>query len=98
MDMVGAADDPSFNFTTTPITLIVDGDWVQANGTSLGADDAIGEAAILAVLGAAAEEARGPAAPLIGMFTVDEETSLSGDAPCTAVALQHAVPMPAHLK
>ena len=88
MDMVGTAADPSFDFTATPITLVVEGDWVRANGTSLGADDGIGEAAILALLGAAADEAAGPVAPLVGLFTVDEETSLSGEHPQVLPALR----------
>ncbi len=44
MDMVCEANDKSFNFETTPITTIIDGEWVRADGTTLGADNGIGVA------------------------------------------------------
>ena len=50
MDMVCEANDKSFNFETTPITTVVDGEWVRAQGTTLGADNGIGVATALAVM------------------------------------------------
>jgi dipeptidase D len=80
MDMVCEKNsDRQFNFDTDPITPIIDGDWVRADGTTLGADNGIGIAAQLAVLTDNDLE-HGPIECLI---TVDEETGLSG-----ALALQ----------
>lgn len=62
------------NFDTDPIRPYIDGEWVRAHGTTLGADDGIGIAACLAVL-AATDIAHGP---IECLFTVDEETGLSG--------------------
>lgn len=62
------------NFLTDPIQPIIDGEWVKAKGTTLGADDGIGVAAELALL-AANDVAHGP---IECLFTVDEETGLSG--------------------
>ncbi|KAL4440279.1 hypothetical protein ABPG75_003280 [Micractinium tetrahymenae] len=91
MDMVGVANDPAIDLTVTPISLVVDGDWVRADGSSLGADNGLGMAAILAVLAAPLE---GPGAPplppLVGLFTVDEETSLSGAWGVNATLLEGA--------
>ncbi|MDE6460544.1 MAG: hypothetical protein K2K52_06915 [Paramuribaculum sp.] len=39
MDMVCESNDKSFDFENNPITTIVDGEWVRANGTTLGADN-----------------------------------------------------------
>ncbi len=50
MDMVCEANDKTFDFNNTPITAVVDGDWVRAEGTTLGADNGIGVAASLAIL------------------------------------------------
>lgn len=51
LDMVPQKNnDKVFDFTTDPIEAYIDGEWVTANGTTLGADDGIGVAAILAVL------------------------------------------------
>ena len=49
MDMVCESNDKSFDFENTPITTVVDGEWVKAKGTTLGADNGIGMAASLAV-------------------------------------------------
>lgn len=62
------------DFFTQPIRPRIKGEWVMANGTTLGADDGIGMAAILAVL-ADNTLVHGP---LEALFTVDEETGLTG--------------------
>ena len=63
-----------FDFENDPIETIIDGEWVRANGTTLGADNGIGIAASLAVL-ASDDIEHGPVECL---FTVDEETGLTG--------------------
>ena len=51
MDMVPQkAVDSTHNFETDPIQTYIDGEWVKAKGTTLGADDGIGVAAIMAVM------------------------------------------------
>jgi dipeptidase D len=62
------------NFETDPIETIVEGGWLKANGTTLGADDGIGVAASLAIL-ASDDIEHGP---IEALFTVDEETGLTG--------------------
>jgi dipeptidase D len=62
------------DFLKDPIEIVIDGDWMKANGTTLGADNGIGVAAELAVL-AAGDIEHGP---LECLFTVDEETGLTG--------------------
>lgn len=75
MDMVCEKNsDKNFNFETDAIVPVIDGDWVKADGTTLGADNGIGVAAQLAVL-ADKNLVHGPLECLI---TVDEETGLSG--------------------
>ena len=75
IDMVHQKNnDTDFDFATQGIDMIVDGDWVKANGTTLGADNGIGVAAIMSVL--ASSEIKHPA--IEGMFTVDEETGMTG--------------------
>lgn len=66
--------DVEHDFDTQPIETIIDGDWVKANGTTLGADNGIGVAAQLAVL-AADNISHGK---IEALFTVDEETGLTG--------------------
>lgn len=66
--------DISFNFNTDAIQTYIDGDWVKARGTTLGADNGIGMAMMLAVL--ASDTLQHPA--LECLFTVDEETGLTG--------------------
>ena len=66
--------DVTHDFDNDPIETIIDGDWVKANGTTLGADNGIGVAAQLAVL-AADDIAHGK---IEALFTVDEETGLTG--------------------
>lgn len=62
------------NFDTDPIETYIDGDWVKAKGTTLGADNGVGVAAALAIL--AAGDIEHPR--LECLFTVDEETGLTG--------------------
>ena len=73
MDMVCESNHP-FDFENNPITTIVDGEWVHADGTTLGADNGIGVAAALAVM-IDKDLVTGPVEALI---TVDEETGLTG--------------------
>lgn len=75
MDMVGEKNsDSDHNFATDPIKPRIDGDWVKATGTTLGADCGIGIAASLALL----EAKEIPHPPLEALFTMDEETGLTG--------------------
>ncbi len=62
------------NFNTDPIDFYIDGDWMKARGTTLGADDGIGVAAMLAALSDKDIEH----GPIEALFTVDEETGLTG--------------------
>lgn len=62
------------DFMTDPIETIVDGQWLRANETTLGADDGIGVAAELAILTDETFEH----GPIECLFTVDEETGLTG--------------------
>src|SRR5271157_763313 len=62
------------NFDTDPIRLVVDGDWLKADGTTLGADNGVGVAAALAVM----ESQTVAHGPLEFVFTIDEETGLTG--------------------
>lgn len=75
LDMVHkAADGLKFDFDRQGIEMWVDGDWVRARGTTLGADNGLGVAAILAVL--AAQDLSHP--PLEALFTLDEEQGMGG--------------------
>lgn len=62
------------DFEKDPIETIVDGDWLRANGTTLGADNGIGVAAELALLASDNIEH----GPIECLFTIDEETGLTG--------------------
>lgn len=62
------------DFDKDPIQPVIDGEWLKAKGTTLGADDGIGIAAQLAIL-EAKDISRGP---IECLFTVDEETGLTG--------------------
>jgi dipeptidase D len=64
----------SHDFLNDPIKPYIDGEWVKATGTTLGADDGIGMAAMLAVL----SDTTLIHGPLECLFTVDEETGLTG--------------------
>ncbi len=66
--------DVEHDFEKDPIKAIVDGEWVTADGTTLGADDGIGVAAQLAIL-ASKDLEHGP---IECLFTTDEETGLTG--------------------
>ncbi len=74
MDMVCESNDKSFDFENSPITTVIDGEWVHADGTTLGADNGIGMAAALAAM---VDESL-VHGPLEALFTVDEETGLTG--------------------
>ena len=75
MDMVPQKlSDSPHNFETDPIEAYVDGEWVKARGTTLGADNGIGVATELAIL--ASDDLKHPR--LECLFTVDEETGLTG--------------------
>lgn len=77
MDMVCEKNNGTVHdFDNAPIETIIDNGWVKANGTTLGADNGIGIAASLAVL-ASNDIEHGPVECL---FTVDEETGLTGAA------------------
>ncbi|NDV68349.1 aminoacyl-histidine dipeptidase [Dysgonomonas sp. 25] len=67
-------NDTVHDFDKDPIETYIDGDWLKAKGTTLGADNGIGVAAALAVL--AADDMVHP--KLECLFTVDEETGLTG--------------------
>ncbi|HPS10498.1 MAG TPA: aminoacyl-histidine dipeptidase [Paludibacteraceae bacterium] len=75
MDMVCEKNsDVEHNFDTDPIQVIVDNGWIKAKGTTLGADNGIGMALMLAVL--SSDNLKHPA--LECLFTTDEETGLTG--------------------
>lgn len=75
LDMVPQANsDKKHDFTTDPIEVKIDGEWVKANGTTLGADNGIGVAAAMAIL-ESKDIAHGP---IEALFTADEETGMTG--------------------
>ncbi|MCH1925162.1 aminoacyl-histidine dipeptidase [Shewanella sp. C32] len=75
MDMVPQANaDKVHDFTKDPIEAWVDGDWVKANGTTLGADNGIGMSSALAIL-ESTDIAHGP---LEVLLTIDEEAGMTG--------------------
>jgi dipeptidase D len=75
LDMVPQKNsDKVHDFATDPIEAYIDGDWVTANGTTLGADNGMGVAAAMAVLGAT-DLVHGP---IEALFTCDEETGMTG--------------------
>jgi dipeptidase D len=75
LDMVHQKNnDTDFNFDEEGIRMIVNGDWVKADGTTLGADNGIGVAAIMALLSSTDI----PHPPLEALFTIDEETGMTG--------------------
>lgn len=75
MDMVPQkVDESTHNFETDPIETYIDGDWVKAKGTTLGSDDGIGVAAIMAVM----ESKDIKHGPLEALITADEETCMYG--------------------
>ena len=75
MDMVPQkSKESTHNFETDPIQTYVDGEWVKAKGTTLGADNGIGVAAIMAVM----EDKTLVHGPVEGLITADEETGMFG--------------------
>jgi len=75
LDMVHQKNaDTNFDFDTQGIQMVVDGDWVRAKGTTLGADNGLGVATIMAIL-----ESNTIAHPALeALFTIDEETGMTG--------------------
>lgn len=67
-------NDTDFDFDTEGIRMAVDGDWVRAEGTTLGADNGLGVATMLAIM----ESTNAPHPPLELLFTIDEETGMTG--------------------
>src|SRR5690554_5755100 len=75
LDMVHQKNsDTIFDFDTQGIEMYVDGDWVKAKGTTLGADNGLGVATIMALL----ESSDIPHPALEALFTIDEETGMTG--------------------
>ena len=75
MDMVPQkSPDSNHNFETDPIVTYIDGEWVKARNTTLGSDNGMGVAAILAVM-EATDIQHGP---IEGLITADEETGMYG--------------------
>ncbi len=75
LDMVPQKNsDKDHDFEKDPIEAYIDGEWVTANGTTLGADNGIGVAAAMSVL-SSKELKHGP---VEGLFTIDEETGMTG--------------------
>ncbi|MDB2384966.1 aminoacyl-histidine dipeptidase [Polaribacter sp.] len=75
LDMVHQKNnDTVFDFETQGIEMYVDNDWVTANGTTLGADNGLGVATIMAIL--SSQEIEHP--DLEALFTIDEETGMTG--------------------
>jgi dipeptidase D len=75
LDMVPQKNaDTVHNFEKDPISLRIDGEWVKANGTTLGADNGIGVAAAMTVL----ESKDIEHGPIECLFTIDEETGMTG--------------------
>ncbi|GGF77687.1 aminoacyl-histidine dipeptidase [Wenyingzhuangia marina] len=75
LDMVHQKNnDTVFDFDTQGINMFVDGDWVKAKGTTLGADNGLGVAAIMSIL--ADKNMEHP--DLEALFTIDEETGMTG--------------------
>ncbi len=75
LDMVHQKNgDTNFDFDQQGIEMLIEGDWVTANGTTLGADNGIGVATIMALL----ESTDIPHPALEALFTIDEETGMTG--------------------
>ncbi len=75
LDMVHQKNaDTHFDFETQGIEMYVDGDWVRAKGTTLGADNGLGVATIMAIL----ESTDIPHPAIEALFTIDEETGMTG--------------------
>lgn len=75
LDMVHQKNNETvFDFDTQGIDMYVDGDWVRAKGTTLGADNGLGVATIMAIL----ESNDIPHPAIEALFTIDEETGMTG--------------------
>lgn len=75
LDMVHQKNaDTDFDFDTMGIQSYIDGDWVKAKGTTLGADNGMGAAAAMSIL--SSKEIPHPA--IEALFTIDEETGMTG--------------------
>lgn len=75
MDMVPQkTKESTHNFETDPIETYIDGDWVKAKGTTLGSDDGMAVATIMAVM----EDPTLKHGPIEGFITADEETTMYG--------------------
>jgi len=75
LDMVHQKNNNTvFDFDTQGIEMYIEGDWVKAKGTTLGADNGLGVATIMAVL----ESDTIAHPPLEALFTIDEETGMTG--------------------
>ena len=75
MDMVPQkTTESTHNFETDPIETYIDGDWVKAKGTTLGSDDGMAVATIMAVM----EDPTLKHGPIEGFITADEETTMYG--------------------
>jgi dipeptidase D len=75
LDMVHQKNaDTQFDFATQGIDMYVDGDWVRARGTTLGADNGLGVASIMTLL----QSTDIPHPSLEALFTIDEETGMTG--------------------
>lgn len=75
LDMVHQKNaDTVFDFDKEGIKMLIDGDWVTADGTTLGADNGLGVASIMAVL----SSTNIPHPEIEALFTIDEETGMTG--------------------
>lgn len=75
MDMVPQkTPESTHNFETDPIQTWIDGEWVKAKGTTLGADNGLGVAAIMAIM----EDKSLKHGPVEALITADEETGMYG--------------------
>lgn len=88
LDMVCQKNnDTVFDFETEGIRMKVDGDWVKAEGTTLGADNGIGVATIMSIL----EATDIPHPAIEALFTIDEETGMTGALGLKAGQLEGAI-------
>jgi dipeptidase D len=75
LDMVHQKNsDTVFDFENEGIKMFIDGDWIKAEGTTLGADNGLGVAAIMAIL----SSTNIPHPKIEALFTIDEETGMTG--------------------
>jgi len=75
LDMVPQKNsDKDFDFEKDPIVALIDGEWVTADGTTLGSDNGIGVAAAMGIL----ESTSLKHGPIEALFTIDEETGMTG--------------------